>query len=126
MVQPVEREPVPKAPEGVVERPTEIPKEVERVPGVTTTHSQVAAQVSDDQGKPLIQTPATQTITIQIPADTSQLMDWAKGAPTSSITWFAIFWLRMIKKALHFGWKTVFKTASVPVPAQQPKQQTNN
>lgn len=96
----------PPVPEGVQERVTEIPPEVERAGGQRVP-TQVTAQVTDDKGQPLIQAPATQTVTVQIPASQSQLDDWSHGSPTSSLTWFATFWLRLIKKALHFGWKII-------------------
>src|SRR3972149_12290451 len=85
----------------VKERPTdmEVPPEIER--GVSPTPSQFKAQVSDDKGRPLIQTPQDPAVTIQVPATQQQLDDWAKGDPDNAITWFAVFWVRLIKKALH-------------------------
>lgn len=104
-----EREPqAPPPPEGVIEHPTEIPVEVERL-GVKRMPTQVTAQVTDPVGKPLIQTQASQSVTIQIPTDQTQLDDWAKGSSTDSLTGFAMFWIRMIKKALHFGWKVIWR-----------------
>lgn len=90
-------------------RPEEvsIPPEVERKEGVTPIPSQFKAQVTDDSGRPLITTPATKTVTIQIPADQTTLVNWKKGKVTDSITWLANFWLRIIKKAAHFGWRLV-------------------
>jgi hypothetical protein len=85
----------------------EIPPEVERATGVRPTQTQVTTQVTDDQGQPIIQTPQVKPVTIQTPADLAQLAAWAKGSPKESLTWFATFWLRLIKKALHFGWKVV-------------------
>ena len=95
----------------VKERPTdmEIPPELERGGVVRQIPSQFKAQVSDDSGKPLIRTPQTQTVTINVPAAQSQLEDWSKGNPDNALTWFAVFWIRLIKKALHFGWKMVKK-----------------
>ena len=95
-------------PEGVKEVPEslEIPPHIERE-GVSPTQTQVTAQVTDDKGQGLIQTPASQNVTIQIPATEDQLEDWSHGSPSSSLTWFAAFWLRLIKKAIHFGWKVV-------------------
>ena len=101
----------PPVPEGVEERPEgvpEVPTELEKV-GVKPTPSQVTAQVTDDKGRQLIQAPATQVVTIQIPAPQAQLADWSKGSPSASLTWFAAFWIRMVKKALHFGWRVVTK-----------------
>lgn len=103
----VETEPRKK---GVIEvRPEEmeIPPEVERATGIVTTKTQVTAQVTDDSGKPLIQTPTVKPTTIQVPATPTQLTEWAKGSPGQSLTWFANFWLRLIKKAFHFGWRVI-------------------
>ncbi|MCH7640719.1 hypothetical protein IID22_00760 [Patescibacteria group bacterium] len=96
----------PRPPEDLTEHPVELPPEVERT-GAKVTRDQVTAQVTDDQGKQLIQSPATQVVTIQIPAAQAQLEDWSHGSPANSLTWFATFWLRLIKKALHFGWRVV-------------------
>jgi hypothetical protein len=59
----------------VKERPAdvEIPEELERGGIAHQIPSQFKANVSDDSGKQLIQTPQTQTITIQIPASQKQL-----------------------------------------------------
>lgn len=91
-------------PEGVQERPTEIPPEVERT-GATVTSSQVKTQVVGDDDQPLTQSPATQAVSIQLPATQKQLDDWSHGEPSNALTWFALFWQRLIKKALHFGWR---------------------
>ena len=101
-----EKPPVPPVPEDVTERPVELPTEVEST-GAKVTRAQVTVQVTDDQGKQLIQSPATQVVTIQIPAAQAQLEDWSHGSPANSLTWFATFWLRLIKKAMYFGWKVV-------------------
>ncbi len=85
---------------------TEIPEDIERK-GVRPTKSQFTAQVKH-KGKHLIQTPATK-VTIKLPADQGSLSSWSKGPITSSLTWLATFWLRMIKKAKHFGWKIIRK-----------------
>jgi hypothetical protein len=66
------------------------------------------AQTKDDKGQPVIQTPPAQVITtVQPPSDTQTLTKESKGNITSSATWLAAFWLRVVKKALHFGWKVV-------------------
>jgi hypothetical protein len=107
MVATPEKEPQ-QAPEGVKEviDTPEIPPHVERS-GVSATPSQFTAQVTDDQGQPLIK--PTPTRTVKVPVEKEKLEGLSKGAPTSSITWFASFWLRMIKKARHFGWKIIGK-----------------
>jgi hypothetical protein len=71
------------------------------------TQTQFKAQVRDDRGKPLIQTPQTQKVTIKIPATQTQLDTWSKGPIQNALTWFAVFWKRLIKKAFHFGWKMI-------------------
>lgn len=95
----------------VKERPMdmEVPPELERGGIVQRVPSQFKGQVTDDHGNPLIQTPQTQTVTIQIPASQQQLEDWSKGDPENALTWFAVFWIRLIKKALHFGWRMIKK-----------------
>lgn len=92
--------------EEVLENP-EIPPRIEKA-GISVIPTQFTTQVSDDKGKPLIQAPATQAITISIPATQKQLEDWTKGSPVESLTWYAFFWLRLIKKALYYGWKVLF------------------
>lgn len=95
----------------IKERPTdpEIPPELEKGGHVTQVSSQFKAQVADDMGRNLIQTPQTQSVTIQIPATQSQLEDWSKGNPENALTWFAVFWIRLIKKGLYFGWRMIKK-----------------
>ena len=106
-----EKEPRPQIPEGVVERQEEFPEIVEKS-GARRTPAQLKAQVTDDKGKQMIQTPQAQSITIQLPATQKQLFDWSHGSITSSLTWFANFWLRLIKKAIHYGWKIIGRGGS--------------
>lgn len=105
----VEREKV----ESVGEVPTEvrevsttheIPEHVEKA-GVTAVPSDFTAQVADDQGQPLTQSPPQKVI--NVPSDTQTLQTQAKGSVADSVTWLALFWLRIIKKAAHFGWSVV-------------------
>lgn len=107
----VEKEHKPIEEPLVKERPTEveIPPELERGGTVRRVQSQFKAQVTDDSGKPLIQTPQTKTVMIQVPATQKQLEDWSKGDPENAITWFAVFWIRLIKKGIHFGWRMIKK-----------------
>jgi hypothetical protein len=97
----------------VKERPTdiEIPPELERGGQVQSVPSQFQAKVTDDNGKPLIHTPQAKTVTIQIPASQGELESWSKGNSENAITWFAVFWIRLIKKGLHFGWRMIKKIA---------------
>jgi hypothetical protein len=75
--------------------------------GVKVIQKTFTAQVKDDKGQPIIQTPPTQVITITPPADDTTLTNWSKGSITSSLTWLGMFWIRVIKKALHFGWQII-------------------
>ena len=69
--------------------------------------SQFKAQVTDDKGNPLIQTPQTQNVTVTIPTAQEALEKLAKGSTDDSGTWWAAWFLRLIKKAAHFGWRVV-------------------
>lgn len=77
--------------------------------GVKVVQKNFTAQVKNDQGQPLIQTPPTQVVTIQPPADDTTLSGWSKGSISSSLTWLGMFWIRVIKKALYFGWHILGK-----------------
>jgi hypothetical protein len=65
--------------------------------------------VKDDHGQPLTQSPPIQVIQVTPPADDTTLTTWAKGSTTSTKTWLGAFWIRVLKKALYFGWKIVGK-----------------
>ncbi|HUC95171.1 MAG TPA: hypothetical protein VMR19_04195 [Candidatus Saccharimonadales bacterium] len=75
--------------------------------GVQVVQKTFKAQVKDDKGQSLIQTPPTQVIAVTPPADSTTLTTWSKGSVSSSLTWLGAFWMRVIKKALHFGWQVV-------------------
>lgn len=111
MVSIVEREqPLTGQTEQVVQETpeqVEISPEVERGGYAQQVPTQVTAQVTDDQGQPLIQTPQTQQVTVTIPAEEKRLEELSKGSPDESLTWWARFWVRYIKKALHFGWRII-------------------
>ncbi|MBI2103619.1 hypothetical protein HYT59_01300 [Candidatus Woesebacteria bacterium] len=106
----VEQEKVSEGKLSVTERPESpaIPEHIEKG-GVSPRATQFTAQVSDDKGQPLIQTPAS-SVTITLPADEEKLKTLSKGSVADAITWFARFWLRMIKKAAYLGWKVVKKS----------------
>ena len=97
----------------VKERPSEVPLEVERA-GIKPTPAQFTAQVTDDKGQPLIKTPQTRVVTIQVPATQTQLDTWAKGPIENALTWFAVFWIRLIKKAFHFSWRLISGKSAIP------------
>lgn len=90
------------------ERPEETsPLTIERKEVATPVPIHFKAQVKTDKGQPLIQTPAGQVISVTLPKSQLELAELAKGSISDSITWFAAFWLRMIKKAIHFGWRVL-------------------
>ena len=107
MAQNPERE-TPVTPEDVGKKPEQAagPAQIERE-GAVTTPSPTTAQTSDDTSAQDDQAQANQGVSIQIPTSQDQLEDWSHGAPTNALTWFAAFWLRLIKKALHFGWRII-------------------
>lgn len=99
----------------VQERADEFPESIQQIQGaqgVKIVQKDFKAQTNDDKGLPIIQTPPTQVITIQTPSDQATLTKQAKGDIGNSVTWLAAFWLRVIKKALHFGWKVIGQTES--------------
>ena len=87
----------------------EIPERIEKATGVVPVQTQLQPKqiVKDDRGQPLIQTPQDQKVVIEVPASTEVLTDFAKGSTENSKTWFGAYWLRIIKKALHFGWQVI-------------------
>jgi hypothetical protein len=95
----------PRSP--VVERAEEfeLPSHLEDT-GIKTVETAIKARVKD-KGRHLIQTPATKKITIKLPSGQATMSTWSKGKTTNSLTWLGVYWLRMIKKATHFGWKVV-------------------
>lgn len=95
----------------VVEIPEapEIPAAVEAA-GVASVPSQVQP-VHDDSGKPITQpVPAPSSgPSITIPAlSQDALAQMAKGNAANSQTWFGVFWLKKIKKALQQGLSVLF------------------
>jgi hypothetical protein len=86
-----------------------VPETLQQSTGVQVVQKNFTAQVKDDHGQPLIQTPPTQIIQITPPADTEILTTWSKGSIDSTQTWLGAFWLRVVKRALLFGWKILGK-----------------
>lgn len=75
--------------------------------GVQTVQKTFKSQVFNDNGQPVIQTPPTKVITVSPPSDSTTLGNQAKGDVSDSSTWLAKFWLRILQKALHFGWSII-------------------
>lgn len=90
----------------IEERPEEVsPLNIERKEVVSPVPTQFTGQVKSDKGQPLIQTPQTQVTAIHLPADPTRLTTLSHGSVSDSLTWLGAFWVRMIKKAIHFGWQ---------------------
>ena len=107
-----EKEPKKVAAEVGGEEPSAL--NIERKEVVIPVPTQFKAQVVDDSGKPLIQTPQTKKIQITIPAtDEEELKASAKGKTTTTTSWNASFLLRVIQKALHFGRQVLFSPTKV-------------
>lgn len=75
--------------------------------GMKVVQKNFKSQVTNNSGQPVVKTPPTQVISVTPPGDDATLLAQSKGDTSSSITWLASFWLRVIKKALHFGWQIV-------------------
>lgn len=108
-----EREKTPTVPEGVNVIDTEqkvIPEGVAKEANIQQVETAASANIKVG-GQQAIQTPQDQTITITLPSDPQVLMQQTKkGNIVDALTWFAAYWLRMVKKAAHFGWKVIVKT----------------
>jgi hypothetical protein len=94
-------------PASVVKREEELvlPPRLEDA-GIKTVETAFKARVKD-KGRHLIQTPATQKITIKLPAGQTTISTWSKGKTVNSLTWLGAYWSRMIEKATYFGWKII-------------------
>ena len=96
------------------ERPDEgSPLNIERKEVVTPVPTQFKAQVTDDKGQNVISTPKDVKIDIKIPeVDENTLRLKIKGNKEESSVWSAGYWLRILKKAVYFGWKVLFDRKS--------------
>lgn len=104
---PISLEKEPRTPITERAEEVEVPEHLEGT-GMKAVETAFKARVKKG-GRHLIQTPTTKKVAIKLPVDQGSLSSWSKGSVTSSLTWLATFWLRMIKKAKHFGWKIVRK-----------------
>jgi hypothetical protein len=98
-----------EAPVDIKEHAEEFPAEtIQQIQGAKVVQKHFTAQVRDDHGTPLIQAPPANVVTtVQPPSDQATLVQQAKGNTSSSATWNAAFWLRVVKRAFHFGWKII-------------------
>ena len=110
--------PKPQVSQEVTERKEEfiVPEKLQQaVPGMKVVKKNFTAQVKGDNGQSLIQTPPAQVVTVPPPAGQMTLATWAKGPITSSVSWLGMFWIRIIKKALHFGWNVTSGENNTPI-----------
>ena len=92
-------------------RPEEAtPLEIERKEVATPVPSQFTKQVKSDDGQILTQSQPSTIVTVTLPVDQTRLAGSPKGSADDSLTWFTAFWLRIIKKAIHFGWRIIGKS----------------
>lgn len=83
--------------------------------GIQPVQQTFKPQVTDDRGQSLITTPTTKVISVSPPADSITLTEMSKGDTDDSNTWRGKFWLRILQKALHFGWQILGRSpTSVP------------
>jgi hypothetical protein len=87
----------------------EIPITVENKGVVVPTPGQFTAQVKDDKGRPLIQTPDREKITIEIPGTKEEMTAFSKGSPDEAITWFWAALVRKFKQATRFAWRVIWR-----------------
>ena len=83
---------------------------IERKEVVTPVPTQFKAQVTDDKGNKIISTPETIKADIVIPEINRETLEVKikDGDTEDSSVWSAGYWLRILKKAIYFGWKVVF------------------
>lgn len=93
---------IPEAPE--------IPAHVEQATGVSSVPTQ-PRPLQDDTGAVVAQPvpPPPSGPSVTIPAQSQAVLaQMAKGNASSSQTWFGVFWLKKIKKALKEGLAVLF------------------
>jgi hypothetical protein len=109
MATPLEKETILSPGEqDIVVRPETLSEKIEKIaPGIQVTQTQFKSQVNDSQGMPLISTPETKEVVVELPRSEDILVQESKGNIDDSKTWLAKFFLRLIEKARHFGWQVV-------------------
>src|SRR3989339_1303993 len=102
----------PEREKNVIETPEEASAlTIERKEVVTPVPIHFQKQVKSDSGKPLLESFSTsEKIKITIPKSPVELEQLSKGSISDSITWFAAFWIRIIKKAIYYGYNIFVKS----------------
>lgn len=94
-----------------------ISENLARETGVEKVETAFTANIKDDKGQPLIQTPQTEPLTIKIQAaSTEELKEAKKGSIEETRPWNARFWIRAIKRAIHFGKQVIFGSPEINQP----------
>lgn len=97
-------------PQGAPEIPQ--PKETSEIENIEAAKTSPAAVQSKPPANVSQQTgpgASSNNNVTQAPADMTQLSTWAKGNPVNALTWFAVYWVRLIRKALGKQNKEVVK-----------------
>ena len=98
----------PQIPEPIKPPEPEVPPEVEKVPGITPPPAQQqVVTTAQTQQSVQPQDQAQPQATVQVTKSDEELVKMSKGKVEESSTWLGVFLIRMIKKALDFGWQIV-------------------
>lgn len=95
-----------------------IPDELADKTGIKEVETAFKANVQD-AGQPLIQTPQTQQVTLQVPAvSLAELEKGKKGSTDETRTWRDALWIRAILLAIHKGRQVLFGPPKVSQPVE--------
>lgn len=95
----------PQVPEtGEIPKASEVPPFIEK--GGVANQPQPLSPVPANPQPPL-QTP-TNDSAVLVPQNPEMLIKESKGSITDSLTWWASFWLRIVKKASYLGSRIIF------------------
>lgn len=86
----------------------DISQKLSQETGIRKVETAFSANVKDDTKADLTQSPETKAVVITIPSYKEKIEAQSKGGADEASTWWGAYFVRMIKKALHFGWKVVF------------------
>jgi len=90
----------------------EIPEDVEAKESPQATKTKFDANVEDDNGRKILETPETRDVTITIPTEMEKIEQLSKGSTDDAITWWAKFYKRFVQQALKKGWQVIFGKTS--------------
>lgn len=74
-----------------------------RKSGLVSPQKEFKTPIKDENGNLLLGAPAHFARELLLPASRVNLLSWSKGSLKDSLTWFANFWLKIIKVAQHFN-----------------------